>query len=226
LLDEKKVGRPQPEHHQRVAVEAIGKAPPSGRREILADRERGNVADAAAVEVARAGVMHGMAAPPMIVGCQRQHADDAAGPVVGLPLAEECAVPAIVLDHEEPHQEAGGGHGNGKAEPVAPAQARPCGDPEQDERYGGDEQLDRAARVAGRTIAVQNRQPVPGRDGAAAPCFAFQENVRLCSGEFAQRRVHLAVLVRFAEPIAAIATYGAVKARAFDRLSDRQADGV
>src|SRR5512145_2324260 len=116
-----------------------------------------------------------MAAPPMIVRRERQHPDDTAGPVVNQPLAEERAVSAIVLDHEEPHQKAGGGYGNGEAEPVAPAQAGPHGDPEQDKRHGRDEELDPAAHVARCTIAVQDWQPAWCRARVAARCFDFQE---------------------------------------------------
>jgi hypothetical protein len=58
-------------------------------------------------------------------------------------------MPAIVLDHEEPHQEAGSRHRRGEAKPVAPAQARARSDPEQNERYGGDEQLECAAMWLG-----------------------------------------------------------------------------
>jgi hypothetical protein len=46
VLHEKVVGRPQAEHHQRVTAKAIGKAPQSRGREIFADRERGDIADA------------------------------------------------------------------------------------------------------------------------------------------------------------------------------------
>jgi hypothetical protein len=129
-LDEEEEARPQAKHHQRMAVEAIGNAAQSGRREILAHRERSNVADTAALEIPRAGVMRSMAAPPVVVWRQCQHADDAADPVVGLPRSEKGAVTAIMLDHEEAHQKAGSRHRQREAQPVAPAQAYPRADPQ------------------------------------------------------------------------------------------------
>ena len=58
-------------------------------------------------------------APPEIVRRQRQHADHAADPVVHQPMAEERAVAAIVLDHEQADQKAAGGNGQQQIKPVA-----------------------------------------------------------------------------------------------------------
>ncbi len=46
-------------------------------------------------------------APPEIVWRERQDADGAADPVVGAPVREECAVPAVMLNHEEANEKAG-----------------------------------------------------------------------------------------------------------------------
>ena len=45
--------------------------------------------------------MNGVTPPPMIVGGQREHASNAADPMVGRGVAEERAVSTIVLDHEQ-----------------------------------------------------------------------------------------------------------------------------
>jgi hypothetical protein len=58
------------------------------------------------------------ALPPVAVGGEGQHADGAAEPVVGGAAAQERAVAAVVLDHEQPHEQAGRGHGQEQGEPV------------------------------------------------------------------------------------------------------------
>ena len=105
---DEQIGRPDAEHHQRMAVQPILQAAPARQRQIFAHRQRVDVADAAALEIAGGGMMHGMRAPPEIVGRQGEHAEHAADPVIGQAMAEERAMAAIVLDHEQPHQEAGG----------------------------------------------------------------------------------------------------------------------
>src|SRR3546814_13630164 len=79
--------------------------PYTTRYRSVVDRKGVDVADAAAGQVAGAGMVHGMGAAPGVVGSQRQHADRAADPVVGEAGAEEGAVAAIVLDHEGPHEQ-------------------------------------------------------------------------------------------------------------------------
>ena len=66
---------------------------------------------------------------PEIVGRQGQYADDASDPVIRATSAEECAVAAIVLDHEEAHEEAGGRHGEQQANPVTGAESGPHHNP-------------------------------------------------------------------------------------------------
>jgi hypothetical protein len=51
-----------------------------------------------------------MRAPPKVVRRQREHADHATHPIVDSALAEERAVAAIVLDHEEADEKACGGY--------------------------------------------------------------------------------------------------------------------
>ena len=54
-----------------------------------------------------AGVMRGVRTLPVVIGRQRQDAERAADPIVHRAGAKEGAVPAIVLDHEQPHQKPG-----------------------------------------------------------------------------------------------------------------------
>ncbi len=55
--------------------------------------------------------MHGVALAPVVIGCQREDADHPSDPIVQPLLAEERPMSAVVLDHEQPHQEGGGGDG-------------------------------------------------------------------------------------------------------------------
>jgi len=111
--------------------------------------------------------MHGMAAAPMIVGCEGQHADRAPGPVVRPSPAEERAVAAVVLDHEEPDEEARCGDGDRQTEEIAPLEARPHQDPQQHKRHRRDGDLEQAAQLAGRAIAGEDGQPVASGADAA-----------------------------------------------------------
>ena len=70
------------------------------------------------VEVARARVMDRVRVSPGRVRRQREHAEQPADPIVGGALAEEGAVAAIVLDHEEPHEKSGGWQRKDEAGPV------------------------------------------------------------------------------------------------------------
>ena len=115
--------------------------------------------------------MHGVRALPEIVGRQRQHAERAADPVIGEAVAEEGAVPAIVLDHEQPHQESGGRNGEQQRyPPEAKVIGRPHQRPQRRQRGEGDAEFNEAARGARLAIAQQNLRPTarvicPGRVG-------------------------------------------------------------
>ena len=53
------------------------------------------------------GVMRRMRAAPKAIGCQRQHANEPADPIVGRPMFEKRAVAAVVLDKKQAHEKAG-----------------------------------------------------------------------------------------------------------------------
>ncbi len=132
--------RADAEGHQRVAVEPVPEAPRARQRQVLAHGERRHVADAALREVPRGRVVDGMAAPPEIVGRQREHADRAPEPVVDAPRRKEGAVAAVVLDHEQAHEQRAGRHAEHRRRPeavVKPDEHR-GGDGEEGERGGED----------------------------------------------------------------------------------------
>jgi HemY protein len=67
---------------------------------------RQQIADTAAIEVAGSGMMNRMRAAPAVVGRQREHANDAADPVIRQTAGKKSAMTAIVLDHEQAHEKA------------------------------------------------------------------------------------------------------------------------
>ena len=69
---------------------------------------------------------------------------------------------AIVLDHEEPHEKAGGRHREQQAEPVAEIDRYPHQGPEQNQWPGRDDELDDAAGRARRAIAGEDLSPAAG----------------------------------------------------------------
>ena len=114
-----------------VPVEAIAKPAPARQRKIFVDRQGFDIADAAPVEIARGGVVDGMGSPPEIVRRQCQHADGAPDPVIGEPVPEECAMTAIVLDHEETNKKTCGGNGQQQIKPVADVECEPHQQPQE-----------------------------------------------------------------------------------------------
>ena len=107
-------------------------------------------------------MMDRMRAAPDVVRRQRQHADNAPDPVVRRALAEEGAMPAIVLDHEQPHEKARGAARPAAGQPVAEVERRPRQRPERDQRHDRDDDLEDAAAVAGLSIADEDLGPGAG----------------------------------------------------------------
>ena len=85
------------------------------------------------------------------------HAPD---PVVGEPMAEEGAVPAIVLDHEQAHEKAGSRNDQKQSDPVAEIERGPHRDPQQHKRTCGDDKLDDGARTARLAVGSKASRPV------------------------------------------------------------------
>ena len=159
LLEDEDADRADTEHGERAARQPVGQPPPGRQPPELGHGQRVDVADATPVEVAGGGMMDGVLLPPVAVGGQGQHADHPTEPVVGAPAAEERAVPAIVLDHEQAHQEARGGDGQQQAEPVGVAEAQPHQAPQGRERQRGHRQLDQAAGEARLPVPAQQLLP-------------------------------------------------------------------
>src|SRR4029453_14667183 len=106
--------------------QAIAQPAPEGAGAVFFDGERVDVAQAAAVEIAGGGVVRGMGGAPPAIRGEGQHTGGAAEPVVGQPVTEEGAVAAIMLDGEEPHEEAGSGYRQRQGQPIADKGGCPC----------------------------------------------------------------------------------------------------
>jgi hypothetical protein len=125
VLHDEKIGRTQAKHDDGVPIETVTKAPPPTRFEIFLDGHGIDITNATAFEMTLTRVMNGMATSPRLVGCQREHADHSTSPIIRQAMAEERAVTAIMLDHEETYEKPCSGHRNNKSEPVAEAQGGP-----------------------------------------------------------------------------------------------------
>ena len=100
LLDEKHIKRGEAEKDDRVARQAIGKAPPARCFQIFLDGQRPYISGAAPVQIARSGVVNGVLPAPMPERRERQHTRDEADNIVRLPGRKKGAVSAIVEDDE------------------------------------------------------------------------------------------------------------------------------
>src|SRR5436190_8031973 len=112
LLQQKQIGRSDPEHDQRVAVKTVFQTTPPGKGAIFAHGQRIEIAGTAAIEVAGGGMMGRMRAAPAVVGREREHANDAADPVIRHTAGKKGAMTAIVLDHEQAYEKAGSRYGD------------------------------------------------------------------------------------------------------------------
>jgi hypothetical protein len=101
-----------------------------------------------------------MGPTPVVVGRQGEHAEDPAEPVVDGASRQERAMSAVVLDQEEPHQEAGCRQSQQQTGRIAVMlEALQHERPEEDERHRRHEQLDDASLRFGRAIARERLHP-------------------------------------------------------------------
>jgi hypothetical protein len=119
MLEDEQVRRADAKHHGWVAVQAVEKLTLPGSRQIFAHGERIDVANASMIEITRARMVMGVGAFPEIVRRQGENADDPSDPIVRQTVAEERSVAAIVLNHEEAHEESCGRHDEQQGNPVA-----------------------------------------------------------------------------------------------------------
>jgi len=160
MLDEKQKKRRQQEEHNGIARQSIRESRPARRRQILLHRHCPDVAGAALVEVARAGVVNGMLPLPVMVGREGQDAGDKAQDVVGHSGFEKGSVPAVVENDEHPHEERAGEDGQRDCEPPGDREAVVDQIPQQDIRPERVGDLPERAPAGRLLVAEQDLFPI------------------------------------------------------------------
>jgi hypothetical protein len=105
-------------------------------------------------------MMYGVRAPPIIVGREGDDAYDAPDPVIERGAPEEGAMAAIVLDHEEANDEAGGRRCKEQADPPKPVIGRePRESPKNRQRRRAEHDFQDAASVVRFLVAGEDLTP-------------------------------------------------------------------
>ena len=104
------------------------------------------------VEVAAAGVVSRVAAPPKIIWRERQETAGVAEDVVRAAIAQERMVPAVVLDDEDADQHPGRRQRQGEREPIGPERAQVHQVPEDTERHDRIDDLPAALERVGKLV--------------------------------------------------------------------------
>ena len=97
--------RTQDEEDDGIPVGPVLQALQEGLCPVLVDRHRPDIADAAAVEVARGRVMEAVGVAPLAEGREGHEAEEAPDPREGGPRLDEGAVGAVVEEDEGPHHQ-------------------------------------------------------------------------------------------------------------------------
>lgn len=162
-----------------MPVEPVTKPAPTRQRVVFGDCQGFDVANAAFVQVSGRGVVFRMRPAPIVVGRQRQDADRASNPVVDAATGEKRTVAAIMLNHEQPEQEGGGGKDEDQAGPEAVMNRCPSGSPEQRERDDGHDKLESAASGSWLAISGKDLQPAFFSEKLGIPSGSLRIFVKL-----------------------------------------------
>lgn len=172
MADQEKVGRTGPEHNERMPVEPVGQAPPQRTRQILAHGQSRNVANAPPLQIPGRGVMNGVPLAPERIRRQRQNAQRPPEHVIRVPRFEKRTMAAIVLNHEEPHQQRRGRHNKDHRRPDAMIDAeKECRRQSQERKHRAgnlhDGSTSNGVGTMSRQAPLRCAEPRP----AATPCF-------------------------------------------------------
>ncbi|CAK7255767.1 protein of unknown function [Shinella sp. WSC3-e] len=159
LLEEKEPRGTDAEHDDRMPVKAVAEPPSTRQRSIFCDSERGDITDTPFVEIAGRGMMFSMGPAPVVVGCQCQHTDRPSRPIIQAAPAEEGAMAAVMLQHEQAQKEPGCRHNEDQAEPVTEVHRRPSAGPQENKGHKGYGQFERASANMGLAIGGEDFQP-------------------------------------------------------------------
>src|SRR3954454_12082766 len=136
-----------------MSIQAIQRPTPARPSEKFTRGQRIDVAQPSLIEIAGVRMVACMVTPPVAVWRQCHHAEGTADPIVRKAAAEERAVSAIVLDHEEADQQTRRGHLQQEGKPIALVKSGPDQDPDDDERYRRNRQFEDTPRIVGLAIA-------------------------------------------------------------------------
>ena len=172
--DDHRPDRPDAEHHERVAEEAVAEPLRPRQRVVLGDGQRRHVADAAPVEVAGGGVVDRMAVPPAVERREDDQPEGDAQPLVRALRRQERAVRAVVEEDVGAQQEAGGGDRDGEHEQVRDVEREVHQDREREVGHDrGRDVQQRAAEVrlwrTGRAAPARTGVPSAVRQSPACP---------------------------------------------------------
>src|SRR5436305_14967238 len=104
-------------------------------------------------------MMHRVGVAPEVVRRECQHAEHAPDPVVEPAAAEKRAMAAVMLDHEQAHQETGRRYGEQQADPVTEVKAEPRRGPQHGEWSKRDKNLNEAAPGIWAAVARKDFRP-------------------------------------------------------------------
>ena len=138
-----------------MPIKAISDPSPLGTRIVFRHGKSRDVADAAFIEIAGRGVMHGVRSAPIVIRGECEDADDTACPIIEAPPGKEGAVATIMLDHEQSQQKSSRRNNQDQAPPDAVMDGNPCKNPQAGKRNGCHRQLERAAARVGRAVFRQ-----------------------------------------------------------------------
>ena len=168
MFQQELIRRADSEKDDRISVNSIHQAAATVQREEFRHGQRIDIADAARIEIAGAGMVNGVGAPPVIIGGQRHHPENAADPIIAFPVAKESAMPAIMLDEEEPEQEGPCRYRQQEARHEAIGEREPDKQPQGNEGHGCKAKLDQALpakRLPERKDRLQQDMGISGAGG-------------------------------------------------------------
>ena len=113
----------------------------------------------AVAEVAAAGVMPRMASPPQVVRRECKDSAETAQEVIRSAASKERMMPAVVLDDEDSHQEAGRRNRQQKREPIGPRKTQVHQVPKPTKRQQRINDLPAALKLVGALVLGYGVRP-------------------------------------------------------------------
>ncbi len=152
LVNPEQPQRRDDKQNEGVPRQAVGDFFPARSLQILPHRQRPDVTLAAAVQVARGGMVDVVLPAPVAVGGEGQHPGEKAQNVIGAFRFEKGAVAAVMKNDEHTHQQQPRQRGDAERQPVGDGKAQPHEIPEREVGHERVDHLPEGARHRGRRI--------------------------------------------------------------------------